>query len=1144
MQTKKLSTPIRMVTATVLFDGHDAAINIIRRLLQQKGCELIHLGHNRSVKEIVQAAIQEDADAIAISSYQGSHLSFFKYLLHELKKHKATDIQVFAGGGGTISDKEARLLEHKGINQIYTSNDTRNLSLDQLGDDIVSRCLEHKKKTPKNQYLSENKNSQLTYYQLGKMLSLIEKGQVKVSKTVHNQSSLSINPGIKKTPHSFVMGITGTGGSGKSTLIDEIIHYFLSLTKKDYHIALLAIDPTRQKTGGALLGDRIRINSQPHPRLFIRSLATRKANISLTPQLNPIIALLKNQSFNLIIIETSGVGQSDASIIPFCDQSVYVMTSDYGAPGQLEKLEMLDRADFIVLNKFDQRGSEDALKEIKKQCLRNKIIKTSIPVFPMISSHFNELGVQQFLQTISEVILDSNEIVKKKKLHLKNFDYEKRQNSSSLIPISRENYLAKIVQQAQALNNHNSQQCHYAKKAEHYSQSLKLLGVKIPKKLNLFTLKNNKHPIDNTITHLKEAYNTNIKALSAESKQLLFNWPLQKNNYQQTLNHYTIGHHQLIQNNFYCSPSQLDLPVIALPKESNWSEQLSFLLKENLPGFFPYTAGVYPYHNKTEEPTRLFAGEGTPENTNQRFFLLIKDKKSIRLSTAFDPITLYGKDPSKKKDIYGCIGMSGVSIATLDDMKILYSGIDLNDPKTSVSMTINGPAAILMAWFINTAIDQRIEKYLHQHNLWPPIEKKIKKIKHRQYQGELPKQHNGLGLGLLGVSGKQFISKKLYKRLSSETLNTIRGTLQADILKEEIAQNECLFSLEFGLQLMADMQYYFIQHKVSHFYPVSVSGYHIAEAGANPVTQLAFTLANGFTLVEYYLARGMAIDQFAAHMSFFFSNGMDSEYAVIGRVARRIWARAMRDYYQANSNSQKLKYHIQTSGRSLHAQEIELNDIRTTLQAQYALNDNCNSLHTNAYDEAVTTPTAASVRRALAIQLIIQQELGLNQNQNPLQGSFMIHELTDKVEAAVYQEFEQLSRRGGVLSAIETFYQRGKIQDESLYYEHQKKSGQLAIIGVNTFIRPKQEIESHSNKKHTDKITRSSAQQKQQQLKALNFFKNNHKSTVKKALLKLNNAIKNNKNSFSVLVDIAPECTLQQMTDVLAQSGGQFRRKL
>lgn len=1115
-----MTVPIRILTATAIFDGHDASINIIRRVLQDNGAEIIHLGHNHCVEDLVHAAIQEDANAIAISSYQGGHLEYFKFLIDHLKQettnsNSKTPILVFGGGGGTISTEEAVLLEQYGVEKIYTVDDGVKLGLAGMAQDLIQRCKNIRVQSVNFKLDSVNRgHSKLDNYNLAKQLSVIEQQADSSSlNCVDNNVTAIINN--KKN----IIGITGTGGSGKSTFIDELLTALLLLPQK-LNIAYLAIDPTRKKSGGALLGDRLRINCQSNQRLFMRSIATRTDHIAISPVLKSMLQLLSSQQFDLILVETAGIGQSDTSIVELVDSAYYVMTRDYGAPSQLEKIEMLDFADKIILNKCDQVGSEDAYNDICVQWRRNhkKIdAHETCPVYPIIANNFNDSGTRDCVNNIIYDLGYGDEPETQKVIW--------QDNLSSIIPNSRNNYLLEIAVAAKKLTEHNQQQI----TAVHKLEALHLSLNEVAQTTTVLYQKITNEPL----SVLEKKYNVTLKLIDNNSISLLQQWSAkdfsQDNNqdnkkYKESLSH-------------------LHIPLIATPKFYSQSDTLEFLLNENFSGHFPFTAGVFPYRSVVEEPARMFAGEGVPEDTNHRFFYLIKDQQSIRLSTAFDPITLYGRDPDLKPDNFGCIGMSGVSIACFDDMKKLYSGINLADKNTSVSLTINGPAAILLAWFFNTAIDQQIEIHLKDTGLWQQAETTIKQFfsnkQQPQYHGELPDNHDGLGLATLGISGKLLVDDETYQKIKINTLKNIRGTLQADIIKEELAQNECIFSLPFGLSLMSDIQQYFINEKITKFYSVSISGYHIAEAGANPITQLAFTLANGFTFVEYYLSKGMKIDDFTRQFSFFFSNGMDPEYAVIGRVARRIWARAMRYRYNASPRSQKLKYHIQTSGRSLHMQEIELNDVRTTLQALYAINDNCNSLHTNAYDEAVTTPTEESVHRALAIQMIINQELGLNINQNPLQGSFIIKELTELVEQQVYQEFERLSDRGGVIGALETFYQRNKIQQESLYYETQKSDGRIPLVGVNTFV-------SDKSKNATNKTTiiHCSDTKKQQQIDSLNIFLKNNKTESKEAINTLIESIELSNNSFECLMDVSRFCSLAQITDALFIVGGQYRRKM
>ncbi len=1121
------SAPLRFITATSIFDGHDVSINIIRRVLQDLGAEVVHLGHNRSVEEIVRAALQEDADAIAISSYQGGHLEFFRYLIELLQGQGAGRVRVFGGGGGTITDEEAAAIEAAGAARIYTPEDGRRLGLEGMGRDMLSRTREGPKAPapPKRLKAADHRA-------IGRWLSLIEGGGVR-----HGDW-----PRVGKA-RAPVIGVTGTGGAGKSSVIDELLHHFLHRFS-DLRIAVLAVDPTRHKSGGALLGDRIRLNSLASARIFMRSLATRRKDQATSAALADGIEFLRSLGFGLVLVETAGTGQADLGVVELVDLSLYVMTADYGAPGQLEKIQMLDYADLVVLNKFDKRGGEDALRDVRKQWRRNHkafgLADSDLPVFPTTATYWHDPGMArlfialcQRLEALSQAGWVGDAIAKEVAPH-----------EPVLIPPGRTHYLAEIVQRGRAAGQTIAEQARAAAEAHGHYRSLEALkDPQLPEPLSPYREARLDKEGDKTRQRLRRLYQQALGRLSAESLELLSGWPEAKAGVENEQYRYEIRGRQLSGDNHRRSLSHLPIPKIAAPQYEDWGELLRFLLKENLPGRYPYTAGVFPYRHGAEDPTRMFAGEGTPERTNRRFHFLARGQKAKRLSTAFDPITLYGEDAAARPDIYGRIGMSGVSITSLDDMKKLYSGFDLCSPDTSVSMTINGPAPILLAWFLNAAVDQQVEKFLKAEGRWSAAQKTINKLykgrKRPQYQGELPEGNDGLGLGLLGVSGDELLDDETYARIRGDTLRVIRGTLQADILKEDQAQNECIFPLEFGLRLMGDIQDYFIANEVKNYYSVSVSGYHIAEAGANPVTQLAFTLANGFTLVEYYLARGMAIDAFASQMSFFFSNGMDPEYAVIGRVARRIWARALRDVYGANERSQRLKYHIQTSGRTLHAQTLGFNDIRTTLQALYALYDNCNSLHTNAYDEALTTPTEESVRRALAIQMIINRELGLNYNENPLQGSFIIEQLTDLVEQAVYDEFERLSERGGVLGAMETLYQRGKIQDESLYYEQRKQDGSLPIVGVNSFVQEDEVAVSHSAK-----LIRSDEIEKQAQIKAVALFQQNHAQQAPQALQRLQQAVHSSGNTFEVLMDTAKHCTLGQITGALYEMVGRYRRRV
>src|ERR1700761_5088990 len=1029
---------VRFVTAASLFDGHDATINIMRRILQSSGAEVIHLGHNRSVDEVVNCAIQEDVQGIALTSYQGGHMEYFKYMYDLLKERGAGHIKIFGGGGGVILPKEIEELQAYGIARIYSPDDGRTMGLQGMINDMLQQC-DFRTITKLN----------------GELKHLPEKDPKAIASLITmaendpEQFSIEGGKGAKAGVTIPVLGITGTGGAGKSSLVDEIVRRFLMETDKT--LAIISVDPSKRKTGGALLGDRIRMNSINSPRVYMRSLATRQANLALSKYVQESIDICKAAGYDLIIVETSGIGQSDTMITDYCDVSLYVMTPEFGAATQLEKIDMLDFADIVALNKFDKRGALDAIRDVRKQYKRNHQLFTAkdedLPVYGTMASQFNDPGMNNLFEALMRTIKAKTgvDFIGKK------YDAAKLHWGESekifIIPPDRTRYLAEIAESSKDYDEWVNEQCKIAQQMYQVKGAISLTpafskgeGVK---------------------EGLEDIYKKLEGHLHPECKRLLNEWPETVKKYKADDLIYKVRDKEIRQPLYYTSLSQLKVPKIALPRYEAWGDILRWLLTENVPGEFPYTAGVFPIKREGEDPTRMFAGEGGPERTNKRFHYVSLGQPAHRLSTAFDSVTLYGEDPHVRPDIYGKIGNSGVSIATLDDAKKLYSGFDLCNPSTSVSMTINGPAPMLLGYFMNTVIDQQCEKYIHEHKLEYLVEAKFKEVyddkglTRPQYSGKLPKGNNGLGLLLLGLTGDQVFPADVYAKIKAFGIASVRGTVQADILKEDQAQNTCIFSTEFALRMMGDIQQYFIDQKVRNFYSVSISGYHIAEAGANPVSQLAFTLANGFTFVEYYLSRGMHIDDFAPNLSFFFSNGMDPEYTVIGRVARRIWARTMRDRYGASARSQMMKYHIQTSGRSLHAQEIAFNDIRTTLQALCAIYDNANSLHTNAYDEAITTPTEESVRRALAIQLVINKEFGLSKNENPIQGSFIIEELTDMVEAAVLAQFRSISERGGVLGAMERMYQRSKIQEESLYYETLKHDGTLPLIGVNTFLDPK-----------------------------------------------------------------------------------------
>lgn len=1120
--------PLRFITATSLFDGHDAAINIIRRMLQDQGAEVVHLGHNRGVDEIIRAALQEDAHGIAISSYQGGHMEFFRYLIDSLRAYGREDIRVFGGGGGTITSAEAQELEAYGVEKIYTSQAGVLQGLEEIIRDVMGRT--------RNAHRPVTFAEKITFQDpaaLGQTISLIEAGQRE-------------RPATMSQGGAPVVGLTGTGGAGKSSLLDELLHYFL-LSFPDLHIAVLALDPTRHRTGGALLGDRIRLNSLANPRIYLRSLATRCRHGVTAPSLPALIALLKSAGFGLILVETAGAGQADSEIVDLADLTVYVMTSDYGAPSQLEKIEMLDCADLVALNKFDRQGSEDALRDIRKQWRRNHLAFTlpdeAVPVYPAVASRFGDSGIMRVFRALCQKLADFSSREERGWAAATMLTMPPSRQEA-IIPPHRIRYLAEISEQGRRLRDRIDKQVKAASQAQSYYESLRALAdPHLPPVLAQYSREGLNENPDSSLSHLRQFYDQALEQLTGEALERLRRWPETYKRLTDEHYSYQVRGREIRGENYAESLSHLRIPKVALPHYEGWGGILRFLLEENVPGEYPFTAGVYPYRRTTEELARMFAGEGTPERTNRRFHYLAQGQPSIRLSTAFDPIVLYGEDPALRPDVFGRIGMSGVSVATLDDLKKLFSGFDLCQPDTSVSMTINGPAPMVLAWFLHTAIDQQVEKYLRNEGKWEWAQKQIKArymdLPRPAYRGGLPPGHDGLGLGLLGVSGEELLPRETYEKIRATVLSRIRGTVQADILKEDQAQNECIFTPDFGLRLMGDIQEYFITNKIRNYYSVSVSGYHIAEAGANPVTQLAFTLANGFTLIEYYLSRGMAIDDFAPQISFFFSNALDPEYAVIGRVARRIWARALRERYGASPRSQMLKYHVQTSGRSLHAQEINFNDIRTTLEALYAVYDNCNSLHTNAYDEAVTTPTEESVRRALAIQLIIHRELGLNQNQNFLQGSFLIQELTYLVEEAVYQKFDRLSERGGVLGAMETNYQRNKIQEESLYHESRKHDGSLPIVGVNTFQSPHPE-----GRVPAGKLTRSTKEEKQAQVESVELFKRNHAAKSRAALARLQQVIRHSGNSFEELMHTVQHCTLGQITHTLYGVGGQYRRRM
>jgi len=1117
----KPKNKVRIVTAASLFDGHDAAINIMRRIIQSTGCEVIHLGHDRSVEEVVNCAIQEDANAIAMTSYQGGHIEYLKYMYDLLQEKNAGQIKIFAGGGGTILPEEIKELEDYGITKIYHPDDGRKMGLQGMINHLVesSDFVLGDKKSDKNCIKNLQKKDVNT---IARLITSVENFPKVHKKTTSEIKDLASN---SKTP---VLGITGTGGAGKSSLVDELVRRFI-LDFENKEIAIISVDPSKRKTGGALLGDRIRMNSIKSPRVYMRSLATRQANLALSAHVNDAIDILKAANYDLIILETSGIGQSDTEIVEHSDISLYVMTPEYGAATQLEKIDMLDFADLIAINKFDKKGSLDALRDVQKQYQRNnQRFEESIekmPVYGTIASQFNDPGTNTLY---AEVINKFNE----REIGDFNSSFEITDEMSEkifVIPSNRIRYLSEISENNRAYDKWVLEQKEIAQKLYNINSSLEILekGSKSAKE------------------ELEKKYKELLKELDPKNKSLIDEWPKLVKSYKEDIFNYQVRSNTLSIKTHTTSLSNNKIPKVTLPKYSGWGDLLHWQLQENVPGKFPFTSGLFPFKREGEDPTRMFAGEGGPERTNRRFHYVSLDMEAKRLSTAFDSVTLYGNDPGKRPDIYGKIGNAGVSICCLDDMKKLYSGFDLTNPKTSVSMTINGPAPILLAFFMNTAIDQECEKYIFKNKLEKKIEKEIedfykkKGTKRPKYQGEIPEGNNGLGLFLLGTTGDKVLPKDIYDKIAKETMNQVRGTVQADILKEDQAQNTCIFSTEFALRMMGDVQEFFINKKIRNFYSVSISGYHIAEAGANPISQLAFTLSNGFTYVEYYLSRGMDINEFGPNLSFFFSNGIDPEYSVIGRVARKIWAKAMKFKYGANDRAQMLKYHIQTSGRSLHAQEIDFNDIRTTLQALYAIYDNCNSLHTNAYDEAITTPTEESVRRAMAIQLIINKELGLTKNENPLQGSFIIEELTDLVEEAVLVEFDRITERGGVLGAMETMYQRSKIQEESLHYETLKHTGEFPIIGVNTFMN-----KQGSPTLIPNEVIRASKEEKVYQINMLNELHKTQKDNSKKQLKKVQESAILNKNIFEELMSASKTCSLGEITNCLFEVGGQYRRNM
>ena len=1125
----QLKNKIRIVTAASLFDGHDAAINIMRRILQSSGAEVIHLGHDRSVEEVVNTAIQEDANAIAMTSYQGGHNEYFKYMYDLLKERGCEHIRIVGGGGGVILPDEIKMLQDYGITRIYSPDDGRALGLLGMIDDMLERCdfktgVNVKKDDVAN--LKKDVPLQDKKQAIARLISAAENAPQENKTDLEKIRKIAA---VSKTP---VLGITGTGGAGKSSLVDELIRRFLMATE-DSKIAIVSVDPSKRKTGGALLGDRIRMNAVNNDRVYMRSLATRQSNLALSVYVHDTLDILKATDFDLIILETSGIGQSDTEIEEHSDVSLYVMTPEYGAATQLEKIDMLDFADIIALNKFDKRGALDALRDVKKQYKRNRGMfeagDDEVPVYGTIASQFNDRGMTELYNAVITELNTKSGLTVGDLLSTEGT----LANKSSVIPGNRIRYLSEISESNRGYDAWVEKQTTVAQKLYGIHQAIE-------------TAKETDTEVSSGLVAQLEALYTHVELdLDPKNKLLLEQWATKVQRYKDPEFKFKVRDKELSIQTHSKSLSGSAIPKISMPKYQGWGDILKWNLQENVPGEFPYTAGLFPFKREGEDPTRMFAGEGGPERTNRRFHYVSKGMPAKRLSTAFDSVTLYGNDPAIRPDIYGKIGNAGVSICCLDDAKKLYSGFDLAHAMTSVSMTINGPAPMLLGFFLNAAIDQQCERFIVENGLEKEVNATIAKIYKKKgcarpsYQGELPEGNDGLGLMLIGVTGDQVLPPEVYQAIKAKTLTLVRGTVQADILKEDQAQNTCIFSTEFALRLMGDVQEYFIDKGVRNFYSVSISGYHIAEAGANPITQLALTLANGFTFVEYYLSRGMDINEFGPNLSFFFSNGIDPEYAVIGRVARRIWSKAMKNKYGANARAQMLKYHIQTSGRSLHAQEIDFNDIRTTLQALYAINDNCNSLHTNAYDEAITTPTEDSVRRAMAIQLIINRELGLSKNENPIQGAFIIEELTDLVEEAVLTEFDRINERGGVLGAMETMYQRGKIQEESMHYEHLKHSGEFPIIGVNTFLSS-----TGSPTVVPEEVIRATEEEKTYQIEMLASLNKANEAEVEVLLKRLQEAAIKHENIFELMMDACKVCSLGQIVSSLFEAGGQYRRNM
>ena len=1124
VQPYKPQHPIRIVTAASLFDGHDASINIMRRILQSSGAEVIHLGHDRSAEEVVETAIQEDANAIAMTSYQGGHMEYFKFMYDLLQERGAGHIRIFGGGGGTILPSEIEELQDYGIARIYHPDDGRSMGLQGMINDLLQKS-DFAIGSEVGDALDGVKIQRPR--SIARMISAAENApEVYETLRAEVEQMASAN-------HAPVLGITGTGGSGKSSMVDELVRRVLRHFP-DLKVGLVSVDPSKRKTGGALLGDRIRMNAINHPNVYMRSLATRQSNLALSKHVSDALNVLKAAKYDLIVLETSGIGQSDTEILDHSDVSLYVMTPEYGAATQLEKIDMLDFADLIALNKFDKRGALDALRDVKKQYQRNHQRWDDpiddMPVFGTMASQFNDPGTNRLFAAIVDALRAKTGSAQ---WQLAPEVAKEPGDKMFVIPPHRTRYLSEI---SEGIRAYNAWVDHQAEVAD----ALYSLQT-AERELRASKLDDR----DRIAKGIQEAFELRKRDLDPHNWALIEGWGALRQRYKADEYVYQVRGKDIMVPTHTKSLSNQDIPKVVTPSYRSWGDILRWQLQENVPGQFPYTSGLYPFKRQGEDPTRMFAGEGGPERTNKRFHYVSLGMPAKRLSTAFDSVTLYGRDPGRRPDIYGKIGNAGVSVSCLDDAKRLYSGFDLCDPATSVSMTINGPAPMVLAFFLNAAIDQQCEKYIKAQGLESAVEKVLhakyeaKGQERPRYHGSLPEGNDGLGLLLLGVTGDEVLPADVYARIKAEALSQVRGTVQADILKEDQAQNTCIFSTEFALRLMGDVQSYFIERNVRNFYSVSISGYHIAEAGANPITQLAFTLANGFTYVEYYLSRGMDINAFGPNLSFFFSNGIDPEYAVIGRVARRIWAKAMKNKYEADPRAQMLKYHIQTSGRSLHAQEIDFNDIRTTLQALYAIYDNCNSLHTNAYDEAITTPTEESVRRAMAIQLIINKELGLAKNENPLQGAFIIEELTDLVEEAVMVEFDRITERGGVLGAMETMYQRGKIQEESMHYEMLKHTGEYPLIGVNTFLSSK-----GSPTLVPGEVIRAEVDEKERQIATVEQLAEVGGTAAQSALDAICQAALQNQPMFHAIMEAAKICSLGSMTEAMFEVGGQYRRNM